>query len=99
MLYHSSTNRTVGSRFDNLLPGGFSMNLAACFFAAALFPVSLLAQSLSLPWSTHGHDPQHTAISSVASQPLNQIRWQTPVDLSPQYTGSSLLIHYGSPLI
>ncbi|MEO6710578.1 MAG: hypothetical protein ABI054_00630, partial [Planctomycetota bacterium] len=32
-------------------------------------------------------------------QPLNQIHWQTPVDLLPQYSGNLLLIHYGSPLI
>jgi hypothetical protein len=25
--------------------------------------------------------------------------WHTPVDLNPQYSGSELLIHYGSPLI
>jgi hypothetical protein len=34
----------------------------------------------------------------TGSQPLNQIRWSTPVDLQPQYSGTSLLIHYGSPL-
>jgi len=27
------------------------------------------------------------------------IRWQTPVDLNPQYSGSILYTHYGSPLI
>jgi hypothetical protein len=27
-----------------------------------------------------------------------QIRWQTPVDLQPQYSGAELLIHYGSPV-
>ena len=27
------------------------------------------------------------------------IRWQTPVDLDPQYSGDELLIHYGSPAI
>jgi hypothetical protein len=59
----------------------------------------LFGQALSLPWSGHGHDPQHTAVSAVASQPLQQIRWQTPLDLNPQYRGTSLLIHYGSPLV
>ena len=39
-----------------------------------------------------------TPISTVASQPLNRILWQTPVDLNPQYTGDELFIHYGSPL-
>ncbi len=50
-------------------------------------------------WGGYAGGPQHQAISSVASQPLNAIRWQTPVDLSPQYSGTSLLIHYGSPLV
>src|SRR5208282_6415781 len=57
------------------------------------------AQSIRFPWSGYAHDPQHDAIASVASQPLNRILWQTPVDLNPQYSGSELLIHYGSPLI
>ena len=57
------------------------------------------AQSIAEPWSGHGHDPQHSGLSTVAAQPLRRIRWHTPVDLAPQYSGSSLLIHYGSPLI
>jgi hypothetical protein len=57
------------------------------------------AQSIRLPWSGYAHEPQHGAIASVASQPLNRILWHTPVDLNPQYSGSELLIHYGSPLI
>ncbi len=57
------------------------------------------AQSLAIPWSGHGHDPQHTGLSSFAAQPLQRIRWSTPVDQHPQYSGSDLLIHYGSPLI
>jgi len=35
----------------------------------------------------------------MPARPLNQILWQTPVDLNPQYSGSELLIHYGSPLV
>ena len=50
-------------------------------------------------WQGYARDPQHTALSTVASQPLGSILWQTPVDLDPQYSGSDLLIHYGSPLI
>ncbi len=59
------------------------------------------AQSISQAWSGYGHDAQHTAISSVPSQPLNRILWQTPVDLNPQLTGNpaGLRIHYGSPLV
>src|SRR5579863_10060548 len=50
-------------------------------------------------WSGYAGDAQHSANSSIASQPLQTIHWQTPVDLNPQFTGSDLLIHYGSPLI
>jgi len=57
------------------------------------------AQSIRFPWSGYAHTPQHDAITSVASQPLNHILWHVPVDLNPQYSGSELLIHYGSPLI
>jgi hypothetical protein len=50
-------------------------------------------------WTGYGGNEHHTALSSVASQPLEGIRWQTPVDLQPQYSGNELLIHYGSPMI
>ena len=50
-------------------------------------------------WGGYAHDPQHTGISTIASQALQTIRWSTPVDLAPQYSGSDLLIHYGSPLV
>src|SRR4029077_4282161 len=58
------------------------------------------AAPLATAWSGFGRDAQHTALSTTASQPLNQILWQMPVDLQPQYSGNgSLLIHYGSPVI
>jgi len=59
------------------------------------------AQASGAPaWSAFGRDAQHTALSTTASQPLNRIHWQMPVDLQPQYSGNgSLLIHYGSPVI
>jgi hypothetical protein len=50
-------------------------------------------------WTGYARDPQHTALSAYASQPLNNIAWQTPVDLAPQFSGDDLLIHYGSPLV
>jgi hypothetical protein len=56
-------------------------------------------QSIALPWSGHGHDPQHTGLSRVTSKALQRILWQTPVDLAPQYVGTTLYAHYGSPLI
>lgn len=50
-------------------------------------------------WTGYARDPQHTALSVYASQPLESIAWQTPVDLAPQLSGDDLLIHYGSPLV
>lgn len=49
-------------------------------------------------WSNFAGDEQHSADTAVASQNLNIIRWQTPVDLHPVFSGNDLLIHYGSPL-
>jgi hypothetical protein len=48
-------------------------------------------------WRTHSHDAHHTAVSSVASQPLSTIHWKAPVDLEPP-TGE-IFVHYGSPLV
>ena len=50
-------------------------------------------------WHGYAGDAQHSALSSVQSDPLVRIHWQTPVDLQPQYSGTALLIHYGSPLV
>ena len=74
--------------------------LAGC---GLLSPTGAPAQSIRLPWSDYAHDPQHTALSPAASQPLVNLHWQTPVDLNPQHEGGDpsgdLYIHYGSPLI
>ena len=75
----------------------FSCHVAATI--VLLISGKVQAQSIRFPWNGYGHDPQHDAISPVASQPLNRILWQTPVDLNPQYSGGELFIHYGSPLI
>ncbi len=69
---------------------------ASIIAAAGLAPRMAIAQN---HWISHARDPQHTAKSSVASHCFNGILWQTPVDLNPQYSGTSLLIHYGSPLV
>jgi hypothetical protein len=50
-------------------------------------------------WLGYAHDAQHTAVSAVASQPLQRIHWTMPVDLNPQLPSGELLSHYGSPLI
>ncbi len=48
-------------------------------------------------WLTHSHDEQHTALSTVESQPLDAIHWHVPVDLAPP--AGEIFIHYGSPLV
>ncbi len=60
---------------------------------------SARGQSIAIPWSGHGHDPQHSSISKTAGQPLSQIKWQQLIDLNRVYSGTSLLIHYGVPLV
>jgi hypothetical protein len=70
--------------------------LAAFLVTGAL--LSALAQDASAPsWPNYAHDPQHSAVSAVAAQPLNKTHWSTPVDLHPP--SGEILIHYGSPLI
>jgi hypothetical protein len=50
-------------------------------------------------WWTFGRDAQHSSVGAIAAQALNRVVWTTPVDLAPQYSGSNLYIHYGSPVI
>ena len=50
-------------------------------------------------WFGFGRDAQHSAVGAIATQPLTKLIWQMPIDLAPQYSGSALLIHYGSPVI
>ena len=74
------------------------LGLAAALWAGSI-PNKTSAQSIADPWTGHGHDPQHSGISRFPTQAMNRIIWQTPVDLNRQYSGTSLLIHYGSPLV
>src|SRR6476469_10976802 len=67
--------------------------------AAVLLVGGLVVRAVSGPaaWMMYAGDPQHTAVSAVASEPLETIRWTTPVDLAPP--SGTILIHYGSPLV
>ena len=65
----------------------------------ALLLVLSAAPRAEAAWSMHAGNAQHTALAAVPTQPLQQIHWQMPVDLEPQYSGTQLLIHYGSPLV
>jgi len=51
-----------------------------------------------LGWATFAHGPQHQGMSTNGAQSIAHIKWQTPVDLNPQYSGNVLYAHYGSPL-
>src|SRR5262245_18621804 len=58
-----------------------------------------MAHRADAAWNMHAGNAQHTATATVPTQPLQEIHWQMPVDLNPQYSGTSLLIHYGTPLV
>jgi hypothetical protein len=64
-----------------------------------LLVLTFAAPRAEAAWSMHAGNAQHTAQASVPTQPLQEIHWQMPVDLKPQYSGTNLLIHYGSPLV
>ncbi|MFO0812075.1 MAG: hypothetical protein U0796_02585 [Gemmatales bacterium] len=64
--------------------------------ATAFTSTSVLAQAPT--WGNYNGNAQHTGLSTVPLVEMNQIKWSTPVDLNPQYSGNNLLIHYGSPL-
>ncbi len=70
-----------------------------CLFAATAFLAAPHFSSAVPIWAGYAGNAQHDGISTVASQSLQGIHWQTPVDLAPQYNGNDLLIHYGSPLV
>ncbi len=69
----------------------------ATSFGALLGLALLPTVAAAAGWSTYAGNAQHTALSSVAAQSLDGVRWSTPVDLAVP-TGE-ILIHYGSPLL
>jgi hypothetical protein len=74
-------------------------NATTLVAAAVLLGVGQLALAQTPTWRGFGGDVQHTATSTVQAQPLNQVHWSTPVDLQPKYSGTSLLVHYGTPVV
>ncbi|HYC23671.1 MAG TPA: hypothetical protein VEI94_13240 [Candidatus Bathyarchaeia archaeon] len=72
--------------------------LAILGLAGSLLPIRR-AECKPSSWTGYARNAQHSALASVRTQPLARIRWQTPVDLAPQYSGEDLFIHYGSPLV
>lgn len=49
-------------------------------------------------WLQFGGGPTHAAVATRPARPLTGVVWSVPLDLDPQYTGSILYVHYGSPL-
>lgn len=88
---------TGNLRYDINLSGAVSAADIAATKARNGIPL------LPLPgaaWPGFARDAAHNANSPVASQTLSRLRWNTPVDLAPQYTGGTyLLAHYGPPVI
>ena len=58
--------------------------------------VEALEDRLAPAWFTFAADPQHTGLSTVASQPINQINWQTRVDET--LPSGPAFVHYGAPV-
>jgi hypothetical protein len=79
--------------------------LAACGKQVSSLPsppaqIAVPAPGVSGPaWNSFARDPQHTAESAIATQDLNRIAWNSPVDLAPGLTDGELLAHYGSPVV
>ncbi len=48
---------------------------------------------LTASWNSFGGNAQHTEISQVAAQPVNQLLWSTSLDLNPWGA-----VHYGDPI-
>lgn len=55
------------------------------------------AQAPTIIWTGYGGNRMHTGQSLYRAGQLNVIKWSTPVDTNPTYSGNDLLIHYGEP--
>src|ERR1700736_4033806 len=75
------------------------MRSVHCVLAAFILLAAVARPASAQGWPGYARDAQHTSMGAGPSQLPQRIRWSTPVDQMPQYTGSVLLIHYGSPLM
>ncbi len=66
----------------------------------AVLPAAIMTLAVAstgrAQWQGFAGDSQHTAISTVESQPLLVVKWVQPLDTASQ---ANLSIHYGSPMI
>lgn len=78
-----------------------ALSIAAALSAQSVSTIPITPVAVApkfVGWPMYGRDPQHNAQSPYVTQTMNRVLWSTPVDLNPQYSGTSLLTHYGSPL-
>src|SRR5665213_864166 len=68
-------------------------------FSSCAVALSLCASGSAQGWACYGANAQHTGVFTGSIQPLQQIRWQAPLDDDRNYYGSEVLIHYASPMI
>jgi hypothetical protein len=69
------------------------MRFILIFVFAAVLP-------LSAQWTTVGANAQHTGLSAVGAQPLNNIKWSTKVDQTiPDDNTDEIFAHFGAPII
>lgn len=103
----AGSTSAVKARAGQVVDAGnfrYDINLSGSVSAADIAAVksrsgTVLLPAPGSPWPAFGRDAQHNANSPVASQPLNRLRWTTPVDLAPVYSGQLLFAHYGPPVI
>ena len=78
-------------------PAQRQVNLVLLLSVVICSVLNIQAGAQNGAWLTHSHDEQHTALSTVQSQPFGSIHWKTKVDLFPPQ--GEIFIHYGSPLV
>jgi hypothetical protein len=67
--------------------------------AGLLVTMLTVREAAAQTWTGYGNDPQHSCMSSTASQRPEAVRWAVNVDDAPPFNGNDLFIHYASPVI
>jgi hypothetical protein len=84
------------NRVEPSLAGG---NFLAFVLVVVGLLIAVSTSAFAQSWQGYSRDAQHSCQAGIASQLPDTIRWHTPVDLAPDYSGGALYTHYGSPLI
>lgn len=88
---NGESTEEIPHQFSNVLNLGRGKKWLAMI---ALSPLLSHAQIRSAPWGGFANDAQHTAVTRMATQPLEAIHWSTPVDLNAPPSGT-VFTHYG----